>query len=220
MNSFINLLLLLITIPTLFFSVFVGFDLPVEFLRTTAAQLPYRFEIFLGLGLILFIISLRRSIRRWMGIRMVNQVSKFKWTGQISKTRKQRVIVYTVLESAIMLAVGFGYLALTKEAWIPASVMILFAFDGLLLLLINAKNRFRVGLSSKAIITADREVILLYLEGLRKVSIGQQSIYFDYIQELQLSFPTDCIQESELNDFFDQLKNSVNKDKVLFRLTK
>lgn len=219
MNSFINLLLLAITIPTLFFSVFVGFDLPVEFLRTTAAQLPYRFEIFLGLGLILFVISMRRSLRRWMGIRMVNQVSKFRWTGQISKTRKQRVIVYTVLESAIMLAVGIGYISLTKEAWIPAFVMILFAADGLVFLLINAKNKFRVGLSSKAILTADREVILLYLEGLRKVSIGQQSIYFDYIQELQLSFPTDCIQEAELNDFFDQLKESVNRDKVLFRLT-
>jgi hypothetical protein len=219
MNSFINILLLIITIPTLFFSVFVGFDLPVEILHTTAAQLPYKFLIFLSLGMLLLIISVRRSIRRWMGIRMVNQTTRFKWTGQISKKRKQRVIVYTILESVIMFSLSVGYVALSKEAWFPASVMMFFGIEGILFLLVNAKSRFRVGLSSKAILTADREVILLYLEGLRKVSISQQSLYFDYIEELQLSFPTDCIEDAERNEFFEQLKKSVNRDKVLFRVT-
>lgn len=219
MNSFINILLLVVTIPTLFFSVFVGFDLPVEILHTTAGQLPYKFIVFLSLGMLLLIISVRRSIRRWMGIRMVNQTTRFKWTGQISKKRKQRVIVYTILESLIMFLIGIGYISLTKEAWFPASVMMFFGFESIIFLLVNSKNRFRVGLSSKAILTADREVILLYLEGLRKVSISQQSVYFDYIEELQLSFPTDCIEDSEKNVFFEQLKKSVNRDKVLFRVT-
>jgi hypothetical protein len=202
----------------MFFSVFVRFDLPLEMFKTTAGQLPYRFELFLGFGLMLLVISVRRTIRRWVGIRMVNQTNKFKWSGKISVARKQRVIVYTIIESAVLVLFGLAFIGLTKEAWFPSVVMVFFGLEGIVYLLINAKNKFRVGLSSKAILTVDREVILLYMEGLRKVSVSQQTIYFDYIQDLQLSFPTDCIEENERADFFENLKQSVNRDKVLFRI--
>jgi hypothetical protein len=218
MNSFINILLLVVSILTLFFSIFVRFDLPFEMFKTTAAQLPYRFEIFLGFGLMLLLISVRRTIRRWIGIRMVNQTEKFRWSGKISKTRRKRVIVYTILESVILILIGSSFILLTREAWIPAAVMMFFGLEGMIYLAINAKNKFRVGLSSKAILTVDREVILLYMEGLRQVSVSQQTIYFDYIQDLQLSFPTDCIEERERKAFFENLKQSVNREKVLFRL--
>ena len=218
MNSFINILLLLVSIPTLFFSVFVRFDLPLEMFRTTASQLHFRFEIFLGFGILLLVISVRRTIRRWVGIRMVNQTEKFKWSGNISSSRRQRVIVYTMIESVIIIFIGLAFFILTREAWFPAGVMFFFGLEGIIYLLINAKNKFRVGLSSKAILTVDREVILLYMEGLRQVSVSQQTIYFDYIKDLQLSFPTDCIEENERSAFFDNLKQSVNRDKVLFRI--
>ena len=218
MNSFINILLLVVSIPTLFFSVFVRFDLPLEMFKTTAAQLSYRFEIFLGFGLMLLLISVRRTIRRWIGIRMVNQTEKFRWSGKISITRRKRVIVYTILESVILILMGSSFVLLTREAWIPAAVMMFFGLEGMIYLAVNAKNKFRVGLSSKAILTVDREVILLYMEGLRQVSVSQQTVYFDYIQDLQLSFPTDCIEERERKAFFENLKQSVNREKVLFRL--
>jgi len=218
MNSFINILLLLVSMMTLFFSVFVRFDLPLEMFKTTASQLPFRFEIFLGLGLMLMMISARRTIRRWVAIRMVIQTKKFKWSGKISGERRQRVIVYTILESVIIGLIGLSFIILTSEAWFPATIMLFFGIEGSIYLLINSKNNFRVGLSSKAILAVDREVILLYMEGLRQVSISQQTIYFDYINELQLSFPTDCIDESERKDFFENLKQSVNQDKVLFRI--
>ncbi len=218
MNSFINILLLLVSLPTLFFSVFVRFDLPIEFLKTTASQLSYRFEIFLGFGLMLFVISVRRTIRRWAGIKMVNQSDKFRWSGQISSTRRQRVIVYTIIESILLILMGLAFYVLTTEAWVPAAVMTFFGIEGTLFLLLNSKRKFRVGLSSKAILTADREVILLYMEGLRKVSISQQTIYFDYIQDLQLSFPLDCIEDDKKVEFFEHLKSAVNREKVLFRV--
>jgi hypothetical protein len=114
--------------------------------------------------------------------------------------------------------IGLSFVILTREAWFPAFVMIFFAIEALIFLLINAKNKFRVGLSSKAILAVDREVILLYMEGLRQVSVSQQTIYFDYIKDLQLSFPTDCIEDEERNTFFENLKESVHRDKVLFRV--
>jgi hypothetical protein len=198
-------------------SIYVGFDLPVEFLKTTTAQLPYLDYGFLGLGLILLAISIRRSIRRWMGVRMTNQKGKYKWNSKVSASRKIRVVVYTILESAVMVSLGLAYYYLTSFAWFPSIVMLFFSFEGLLFLIVCHKNLFRIGITSKAILVADREVILIYLSGLRQVSISQQTVYFDYLENLQLTFPTDCVEENEREQFFTTLKEQVNREKVLFK---
>jgi hypothetical protein len=217
MNSFINILLLIVTFPTMLLCIFIGFDLPIEFLRTTARTMPYASEILLVFGLLLLVISLRRSIRRWMGVRMTKQTKKFHWNSEISQTRKQRVIVYTLLEAAVLLSLALGYYFLTPDAWFPALVMLVFSIESIVFLLICSRKLFRIGLSSKAILVADREVILIYLAGLRQVSISQQTVYFDYTNDLQLSFPTDCLLAVEKDLFFENLSSLVDKNKVLFR---
>ncbi|MDP4761099.1 MAG: hypothetical protein NWR96_05645 [Crocinitomicaceae bacterium] len=219
MNSFINVLLLVITFPTMLLSVFVGFDLPIDLLKTTGAQIPYRFEVFLGFGLLYAIISLRRSIRRWMGVRMTSQKMKFAWNGEVSKERKQRVFLYTVIESVVLFFLAFSYYLVTKEAIFICGVLLFFSVESLLFLLINAKSNFRVGITSKAILVSDREIILIYLAGLRKVSVSQQTVYFDYIQDLQLSFPIDCVEPAERAAFFTTLEAQLDPDRVLFQNT-
>ncbi|MFM6934944.1 MAG: hypothetical protein ACKOXP_05835 [Flavobacteriales bacterium] len=219
MNSFINVLLLVITFPTMLLSVFVGFDLPIELLKTSGAQIPFRFEVFLGLGLVYAIISLRRSIRRWMGVRMTSQLNKFAWNGAISNERKQRVILYTCIESVVLFFLGLSYYFVTKEAVFISGVLIFFSLESMVFLLVNSKNKFRVGLTSKAVLVSDREVILIYLAGLRKVSVSQQTIYFDYIQDLQLSFPIDCVESESRDEFFHQLEAQLDPNRVLFQHT-
>lgn len=108
---------------------------------------------------------------------------------------------------------------MTKEALFISSVLLFFSLESLLFLLVNSRNKFRVGLTSKAVLVSDREIILIYLAGLRKVSVSQQTIYFDYIQDLQLSFPIDCIEESERQGFFKNLEAQLNPDRVLFQNT-
>lgn len=219
MNSFINLLLLAISLPTLLLSVFVGFDLPIDFLHTTGKGLPFSMQVYLVLGLVLLIIGLRRSIRRWMGVSMVKQQTKFIWNQPISSERKKRVFVYNSLEALVFLSLLIAHLYLTQAAFFVALTYFILTLDSILFLLINGKE-FRVGLSSKAILVADREVILIYLNGLRKVSVSQQTIYFDYIEELQLSFPLDCIEPSQKSSFFDALEGQIDRDRVLFQHTK
>jgi hypothetical protein len=107
----------------------------------------------------------------------------------------------------------------TKEALFISSVLLFFSLESLLFLLVNSRNKFRVGLTSKAVLVSDREIILIYLAGLRKVSVSQQTIYFDYIQDLQLSFPIDCIEENERQGFFKNLEAQLNPDRVLFQNT-
>lgn len=219
MNSFINLLLLVISLPTLLLSVFVGFDLPIDFLHTTGKRLPFRMEVYLVLGLLLLIIGLRRSIRRWMGVNMVKQQTKFIWNQPISTERKKRVFVYNSLEALVFLSLMLAHLFLTQVAFFVVTAYLILALDAILFLLINGKD-FRVGLSGKAILVADREIVLIYLNGLRKVSVSQQTIYFDYIEELQLSFPLDCIEPAQKTEFFEALEGQIDRDRVLFHHTK
>ena len=219
MNSFINLLLLVLSLPTLLLSVFVGFDLPIDFLHTTGKRLPFRTEIYLVLGLLLLIIGLRRSIRRWMGVNMVKQQTKFIWNQPISTERKKRVFVYNSLETLVFLSLMLAHLFLSQVAFFVVTAYLILALDAILFLLINGKE-FRVGLSSKAILVADREIVLIYLNGLRKVSVSQQTIYFDYIEELQLSFPLDCIEPAQKTEFFEALERQIDRDRVLFHHTK
>lgn len=215
MNKFINALLLFLLFPTMILTIFVGFDLPIESLRTSGKQFPYRFEIFLTIGLLFLIINLRRSIRRWMGMRLVNQVAKFKWNEPMSKERKQRVQVYTLLEALLMLFVGTTLYVVSSEAWMPAIAFWFGTLDNIVFVIIGSmKNRFRAGVTSKAVIVADRDVSLVYFSGLRKISIHQQSLYFDYIKGLQLSIPLDCIVEKEKDNFFDIIEKQIDQNKV------
>lgn len=217
MNKSINVLLVFLLIPIMLVTIIVGFDLPLTFLKTSGAEMPYREQVFLGMGLIVFIINVRRSVRRWVGMSMVSKVKKFKWNQPISLPRKKRVVTYSILEIAVMSFVAIALYKVSPQAWFPALAFLFGAVDNLIFTIVGLKtNGFRIGLSSKALIVADREIIVLYFSGLRKVSKHQQSIYFDYIKGLQMNFPTDCIQEESREEFFKTLEAQMNPDRVFF----
>jgi len=221
MNKFINVLLLFILFPTILLTVFVGFDLPVNFLKTTGQFIPYKFEIYLGIGILILVILIRRSVRRWMGMLIVSKQKRFKWNKGVSVSRKNRVITYLGLESVIMLFVGIALYQVSIDAFAPAGAFLFSAIDNIIFAIVGtAFKGFRIGLSSKALMVADREVVLLYFKGLRKVSVHQQSIYFDYVKGLQLSFPSDCIKEEEQEEFFTLLEAQLDPKKVYFEVKK
>jgi hypothetical protein len=217
MNKFINILLFLISIPTMVLAIVVGYNLPLEFLKTSGEQLPFLSQSFLIIGIIYFIIIVRRSSRRWMGIKMVAQVSKFKWNVSMGEGRKKQVYLYQWLEAMVMAFGGLALYIITKEALIPAIALWLGSFDNLVFLTFDKqKNIYRIGLTSKALVVADRDVKVLYLSGLRKVNIHQQTVFFEYIKDLQMAFPLNCIPQKDQKDFKDQLELLVDRDKVFF----
>lgn len=216
MNKFINALLAFILFPTMLVVIFIGFDLPLTLFKTSGANLPYRHEILLGIGLLILVINVRRSVRRWMGMIIVSRKAKFKWNAPVSRRRARRVYTYLILEALVMAFAGIALYKVSPLAWMPAIGYLFGAFDSILFALIGGKNRYRIGLSSKALIVADREVVILYFNGLRKVSIHQQSIYFDYVKGLQLSFPSDCVEDENRAEFFTMLEEQLDPEKVYF----
>lgn len=215
MNKFFNAALLFFLFPTMALTIIVGFDLPFDFLKTTGKYLPYRGEAFIALGSIMLFFVVRRSIKRWMALHVVNQTERFHWSGNVSMERMKRVIVYSILEISVYCAVAFGLIQVSKEAFFPAMSLVIAAIDGLVFLMVGGfGKKFKVGLSSKAVIVGEREVVLLYFSGLRKVEIFQQTIFFDYIKGLQLSFPVNCIEEKDKDEFFSALNQVIDKEKV------
>lgn len=219
MNKFINILLGVLLIPTMALTIFVGFDLPIELFKISGNNLPYKDYIFLGLGMLILIVILRRSIRRWMGMRIVNQTKKFKWNAPVSNERKSRVRVYLLLEALVMTFVGVALYQVCETALAPGVAFLIGALDNIIFAIAGGNNRYRVGISSKAVIVADREVTLLYFSGLRKISAHQQTTYFDYIKGLQLSFPTDCVQKEEREEFLKVLEEQIDPNRVFFSKT-
>lgn len=61
MNSFTNSLLIFFTIPLLCLTVYIGLDVPIDFLHTTGSELPYQGYMFLGFALLFFIILIWRN---------------------------------------------------------------------------------------------------------------------------------------------------------------
>ncbi len=196
-------------------AIYDGFDLPVEFLKTSGAQIPYKFEIYLLLGMLILVANLRRSIRRWMGAWMLHKQDRFLFNSVVSTKRKKRVITYLFLESFVMLFIAYALYRLTPDAWMPITGYLFGAFDGVVFALVGAMSKiFRVAISSKAVISADREVNLVYFEGLRRLSIQQQSVFFDYIKGLQLTFPSDVVTEIKKEDFKQTLLAQIDQEQV------
>lgn len=218
MNKFFNVLLLVVFLPTMLVAIIVGFDIPLASLHTSGSSLMYRKELFLVLGAFLLIINIRRSSRRWVAMRLVNQLPRYKWNTVVSKERIKRVYLYNFLEALVFLSAGYGVYSLTEEAWMPFIGLALGALDGIIFAVYGAKTgKFRVGFTSKALLAADRDVVLIYFTGLRRVSFQQQTLFFDFKEEgMQFRFPIDLIPEEKRGQFFSELKDSVDEKRVYF----
>lgn len=216
MNRITNAFILVLLFPLMALVIFVAFDLPLGIFRTTGAQLPLRKEIIIGISLMIAILFVNRSVKRWMALHTVSQKDRFVFNVPLSKERMKRIVAYGMLESLVYMIIGIVLAVLSLQALPAAILFLVFGIEGVFFI-VQGKNRFAIGLSRKAIIVADREVSVIYYTGLRKVSISQQTLYFDYLQSLQLCFPIDVLPEDQRQTFTARLEEVVDPNKVLIQ---
>jgi hypothetical protein len=213
MNQSTNVTLLILTIPILLFSIFVGFDLQMDFLRTTGAQLPYINLIQWILAVLVFLILVRRSTKRWFGMHLLRQTNRFVTTQTVAPIRRKRAVLYTLIEAFMLLYVCLG-IQYIYQFGTPIYLAYGFGFiDSIAFVIFGTKgNGWKIGITTKAIVLADREVSVVYFKGLRKIHQSHETIYFDYVGELQMSFPLSAVTDSKkfLNDFLPY----VDREKV------
>lgn len=215
MNRSINILLLFFAFPAIAMTIFVAFDVPFDFLRTSMGQYEYRDEIFLGFGLLFLILIGIRSANRWVGVNMTRKPARFQWSVEIGEQRKKQVRLYLAIEMLISGIVAIALYILTPESWPITGAFVLMFLDQFVFMIL-APKWFRVGLAQQALVIADRELRILYYSGLRRVEKHQQTIYFEYLEELQLFFPENCIPSDSYPSFREALEQKVNRDRVFF----
>ena len=213
MSRSVNILVLFFSIPAFVFVMLVTFDIHIG--NQSMADFKYRFHIIFGLSCLMAFLVALKATHRWTGIFMVKNPKRFVWSTPVSTERKKNVRLFLVLEIAIAFFLLLVSNGLSAQAWPLTFVYGITILDQLVYLFI-ATRLFRVGITQNAVVVVDRDVKVLYYSGLRKVDLHQQTIYFDYIEELQLFFQLNCIPTSEHKNFYNQLETHVNRDKVFF----
>lgn len=213
MNRSVNILLMVLSFPAIFYTIAESFEMP--FLGTSIDSFEYKEAIYLVLAGLIFLLVARRSVSRWVGVNMLRKPQRFDWSAPIGKERKRQVRLYLVIESIVGLIFMLTCMALSPNSWPLQIVYGLLFLDQLVFFLI-ANSWYRIGIAPNALVVADREVSVLYYSGLRRVEIHQQTVFFEYIEDLQLSFPITAIAKEDFAAFRNALESKVNRDKVFF----
>jgi hypothetical protein len=214
MNKGINILLAFFLIPLFALAIVIGFDLNV-FGIIEGIETPFISEIYIGAAAFVGILLGIRATQRWMGIRLLQQTSKFIWIKPMSKERISRVRLYLFLENSYLLFIGVYFTLISPYTVVLGWVCIGGFTEALLFFLLRSNTKYmKVGLTKKALIVGDRDVKFYYFVGLRKISVLQDSVYLEYKENLTLSFPINAIEQNEMSNFKTSFLDTINKDKV------
>ncbi len=217
MNRSVNILLLVVSFPAMFLLIYNMYQSGIPFVNFETAEienqyLEYAYLAFAGL---ILLIAGRRAIHRWVGVGMLRKPERFYWSASIGVERKKQIRVFFIIEAIVALGFSAVCFAIDSRSWSLQLVYALIFAEQIVFILI-ANNWYRIGISDKALVVADREVNVLYFSGLRRVELHQQTVYFEYIEELQLFFPANAIDKSDFKGFRNALEDKLNRDKVFF----
>jgi hypothetical protein len=219
MNKIYNTWIFIISLLTLPFAFAVGLNevFGIFGLKIHGDRFEYKDLVFgISAGLI-FLLGALRSSRKWSGIRVVNQVDRFQFNTVISNERKQRVILNNSMEIIGFFLIGLVFIIFSKDAVFISLIFVIFIIDAVVNTLRGLLGKkYRVGMTKKAIVSVDREVIAIYFKGLKRISIQKDLLFFEYINDLVLDFPLSNIPPERQEEFMHILRLNVDETKVYF----
>ncbi|MGM0479204.1 MAG: hypothetical protein ACQERC_08255 [Bacteroidota bacterium] len=219
MNKIYNIWILIFTVLTFPFAIAVGnnLDFTIFGLDIQGEEFAYKHFVFTLSAGIIFLIGALRASKKWVGLRVVRQVRRFKFSTPVSRLRRKRVLLYNMIELFFYLLFAGGLLYFTIDTIYVVLVFVILAADQIIHTYLGiAAKGYRIGLTKNAIVLADRETKAIYFKGLKKISKHQQTIYFEYVNDLVLHFPTNLIPEEEWSDFVASLQEQVPPNRVYY----
>lgn len=219
MNRFFNIWIFIIAVLSIPTALAVGLnqDFQIFGFKIPGIEFEYK-ELLFGIsaGLIFFLGVLKAS-KKWMGIRIVKQTERFQYSMAVSNERMSRVLLYNTIEVLFLLLFGaFFYSMSNFSAYLGLTFFILSIEHFLNTFLGIQRKMYRVGMTKKALIRVDREVNVIYFKGLQKITKHQQTLYFEYVNDLVLHIPLNVIPEEEQTAFYKALRTQVDPDKVFY----
>ena|SRR5690554_3585054 len=219
MNKIYNTWIFIISLLTLPFAFAVGLNevFGIFGLKIHGDEFEYKEVVFgIAAGLI-FLLGASRSSRKWSGIKVVNQVDRFQFNTPISTERMQRVILNNTIEIVGFFLLGSVFIIFSKDAVFITLIFVIFIVDSLINTLRGSVGKkYRVGMTKKAIVSVDREVIAIYFKGLKRISIQKDLLFFEYTNDLVLDFSLSTIPPEKQEEFLEILRRNVDGNKVYF----
>jgi hypothetical protein len=219
MNKFFNIWTLIFTVLTIPFVLAVGLniDFSVFGLNVPGEEFKYADLFFSIAAGIVFALGVLRASKKWAGINITRQKSRFLFYSIISDSRLKRVFLYNIIEMSFFLIFAFFFLVVMQTALYLGLVFVLLFLENLINTLFGVfKRTYSIGITSKAIIFVDRDVKAIYFKGLKKVSKHQQTIYFEYVNDLVLHIPTNIIPKEKEDEFVKTIQGIADPDKVYY----
>lgn len=218
MNKFYNQWIFLVTVLTIPIALAVGLnqDFHLFGIRIPGEEFAYK-DLFFGIAAgLIFLLGALKASKKWMGLFIVRQKERFQFSTPISTERKKRVLLYNSIEM-LFIAVFASFFFLTEATWIVAGVFVILFIETLSNTFIGInKKAYRVGMTKKVVLRADREVTLVYFKGLEKITKHQQTLYFEYVNDLVLHMPLDVIPDEHKDNFYKSLRQLASPEKVFY----
>lgn len=215
MNKVINGLTLLICIATGVFAMVIGFDLILFGLNPT--KIEYKQEIFLGAAMMIAVLGLLRIVIRRRNLKIFSDESKFELIIPISKSAMSHVNLYLIIEAIFMLLLGLMFFWVSELSRVISVVFLVLLIEQVVFIVQAQRSGFcKMGLTTLAFLSVDRESDVLYYNGIKKVDIDLGRLYFDYKGDLQLSIRIDNIPAESKKQFDETLRKCLSKKNVFF----
>ncbi|RYM33888.1 hypothetical protein ERX46_07955 [Brumimicrobium glaciale] len=219
MNKIYNTWIFIISLLTLPFAFAVGLNevFGIFGLKIHGDRFEYKELVFgISAGLI-FLLGATRSSRKWSGIKIVNQLDRFQFNTTISSERKQRVILNNSIEVLGFFLIGTVFIIFSKDAVFISLIFVIFIVDSIINSLRGILGKkYRVGMTKKAIVSVDREVVAIYFKGLKRISITKDQLFFEYNNDLVLDFQLNTIPQDRQEEFMRLLRVNVDDKQVYF----
>jgi hypothetical protein len=219
MNRIFNIWILIVTVITFPVAIAVGKNLDFNLfgIAIQGEEFPYQDIIFTISAALIFLLGALRSSKKWIGMNVVKQVKRFKFSTPISESRRSRVLLYNLLEILFFLIFAAGLFYFSWSTIYIVLVFILISLDSIINTILGIKGRqYRVGITKNAVVMADRETKAIYFTGLKRISKHQQTLYFEYTNGLVLHFPTNLVPDDQWEHFEQTLREQVSQEKVYY----
>jgi len=184
-------------------------------------DIKYLKEICFGLIVVIGLFGLLRIQRRWTGIKDIKSFKKFVYKTPLSKKAKALMAMFSVME-IIFLSFFIGLFI--KELHLdinnyltPMIVALLMIIAEIIIFTIyvfKSKNVLIMGVNTNLIAFFDREIHIVYFDGLQRISVYQNRLHFKYKLDLNVFVELDYIPQENLLEFKQNLENVLLKKDV------
>jgi len=176
-------------------------------------QIKFLKEICYGIIVVITLLALLRIQRRWVGIKDIKSFKKFIYKTPLSKKAKTLALVFSVMEIIFLsffIAIYFKELSHDVDfLLLPIIIVLLIIVLEITLfttIALKSKNIMIMGVNQNLIAFFDREIHIVYFDGLQRISIYQNRLHFKYKLDLNVFVEIDYIPKDNLLEFKKHLE--------------